>query len=100
MDVKAEIKKILDIYVSNPRDYSLGWKAIGLDLSGIVVKNPASFSENLKTGLEYLSLAINGPICAKCNDDKSFKWLDEYADYMINGGEEPIFPMSCWHNED
>jgi len=100
MDVKAEIKKILEIYMRNPTEYSLGWKGICLDLSGIVSKNPKSFSENVKSGLKYLEFAIYGPICGKCDDNKSFRWLEEYTDYMINGGEEPIFPMSCWHDEE
>ena len=100
MDVKAEIKKILEIYVRNPREYSLGRKGICMDLYFLARKNPESFSENVISGLEYLEITIYGPVCGKCNDDKSFRWLDEYIDYMINDGEEPIFPMSCWHNEE
>lgn len=102
METNNKIKEILLVYSNKSIDILChpNWKFMCMDIYNIILRNPNSVSKNAEIGFKYLSDVVYNTICNKCNDNKSFEWLNNYTDYVINGGNEPLFPISCLDNEN
>lgn len=100
MKLEKQIKYIFETYLRRPDDYDNGWKGICLDLQIISFNNPGLFSKNAACGFDYMSEVAYHTICIKCGDDKGFKWLEDFAKAWLAKTELPIFPHSCWFDEE
>lgn len=77
-----------DLYVSN-------WKCKVLELAKI--SNTSNiFSENARSGFNYLAQVVYCTICNVCRDKKAFMWLKSFAKAWIHQEELPLFPKGCF----
>lgn len=99
-ELQYKIQELFKRCICNPNEiYPSNWKYIVLKLQTISNLGTKPFSDDARSGFNYLGAVIYNTICDKCHDKKAFIWLKEFAQAWLDKEELPKFPTSCFFNE-
>jgi hypothetical protein len=96
-----ELNIIFAAIANDTNKYPDNWKNYVITLNDVAQATDI-FDDNAIDGFAYMSQVVFTKICDKCNDEKSFIWLKEFAKAWINKtnvDKLPQFPTSCFFNE-
>jgi hypothetical protein len=94
-DNNKDIRELLQKWLDCPDD----WKETVLGLQSLMDSsgNYFYFTENAKSGIDFLAMSVFGTVCKKCDDWRAWNWMNAYARAYLDSGEElPLFDMRCW----
>lgn len=98
-DIQTRVRKSFEKCISDPDKYPSGWKHIVMDLQMISNSSCSPFTDDAKSGFNYLGEVVYNTICDKCHDEKAFVWLKEFAKAWLDSTALPKFPMLCFFSE-
>lgn len=66
------------------------------DFDVLCADRECPFSDNSRSGFNYMCLTLFGVQCKSCQDRKAFQWMDDFTACWLYGKPIPEFDEACW----